>query len=123
MQIQGNPNIHFFGVFDGHGQFGTQCLNFVKDRLVDFFTRWVSSKWVSPNNLQLEAQIFTGMGPTLTTTKPSLLVHWNPLIDDFDFDETQPSPSPTSTLTTSTTTTSLIRRARARAKERKEKIL
>ena len=34
-QIQGNPNIHFFGVFDGHGQFGTQCSNFVKDRLVE----------------------------------------------------------------------------------------
>lgn len=34
-QIQGNPNLHFFGVFDGHGQFGTECSNFVKDRLVE----------------------------------------------------------------------------------------
>ncbi|KAF7837199.1 putative protein phosphatase 2C 35 isoform X1 [Senna tora] len=34
-QIQGNPNIHFFGVYDGHGQFGGQCSNFVKDRLVE----------------------------------------------------------------------------------------
>lgn len=34
-QLQGNPNIHFFGVFDGHGQFGTQCSNFVKDRVVE----------------------------------------------------------------------------------------
>ncbi|CAB4262860.1 unnamed protein product [Prunus armeniaca] len=34
-QVRGNPNIHFFGVFDGHGQFGTQCSNFVKDRLVE----------------------------------------------------------------------------------------
>lgn len=34
-KIQGNPNLHFFGVFDGHGQFGTQCSNFVKDRLVE----------------------------------------------------------------------------------------
>lgn len=34
-QIQGNPNVHFFGVFDGHGIFGTQCSNFVKDRLVE----------------------------------------------------------------------------------------
>ncbi|XP_047319350.1 probable protein phosphatase 2C 35 [Impatiens glandulifera] len=33
-QIQGNPNVHFFGVFDGHGQFGTECSNFVKDRLI-----------------------------------------------------------------------------------------
>ncbi|XP_057992653.1 probable protein phosphatase 2C 35 isoform X3 [Hevea brasiliensis] len=34
-QIQGNPNIHFFGVFDGHGQYGAECSNFVKDRLVE----------------------------------------------------------------------------------------
>ncbi|PIA44729.1 hypothetical protein AQUCO_01700374v1 [Aquilegia coerulea] len=37
-QIQGNPNLHFFGVFDGHGQFGTQCSNFVKDRLVEILS-------------------------------------------------------------------------------------
>lgn len=34
-QIQGNPNLHFFGVFDGHGMFGTQCSHFVRDRLVE----------------------------------------------------------------------------------------
>ncbi|KAJ1405657.1 hypothetical protein SESBI_25799, partial [Sesbania bispinosa] len=34
-QVQGNPSIHFFGVYDGHGQFGSQCSNFVKDRLVE----------------------------------------------------------------------------------------
>ncbi|KAI4342790.1 hypothetical protein MLD38_027371 [Melastoma candidum] len=34
-QLQGNPNIHFFGVFDGHGLFGTEYSNFVKDRLVE----------------------------------------------------------------------------------------
>lgn len=33
-QIRGDPNIHFFGVFDGHGQFGSQCSNFVKERVV-----------------------------------------------------------------------------------------
>lgn len=33
--VQGNPNVHFFGVFDGHGQFGTQCSNFVQQRLVE----------------------------------------------------------------------------------------
>ncbi|GAV63351.1 PP2C domain-containing protein [Cephalotus follicularis] len=33
-QLQGNPSVHFFGVFDGHGQFGSQCSTFVKDRLV-----------------------------------------------------------------------------------------
>lgn len=37
-QLQGNPDIHFFGVFDGHGQFGAQCSNFVKDRLVDILS-------------------------------------------------------------------------------------
>ncbi|KAK1436027.1 hypothetical protein QVD17_01802 [Tagetes erecta] len=33
--IQGNPNVHFFGVFDGHGHSGKQCSNFVKNRLVE----------------------------------------------------------------------------------------
>lgn len=37
-QFQGNHNLHFFGVFDGHGQFGTQCANFVRDRLVDILS-------------------------------------------------------------------------------------
>ncbi|KAL5701601.1 hypothetical protein ACHQM5_026921 [Ranunculus cassubicifolius] len=37
-QLQGNPNLHLFGVFDGHGQFGTECSNFVKDRLVEILT-------------------------------------------------------------------------------------
>lgn len=32
--VQGNPSVHFFGVFDGHGQTGGQCANFVKNRLV-----------------------------------------------------------------------------------------
>ncbi|KAF9607148.1 hypothetical protein IFM89_032370, partial [Coptis chinensis] len=37
-QLQGNPNLHLFGVFDGHGQFGTECSNFVKDRLVEILS-------------------------------------------------------------------------------------
>nr|GMD79606.1 probable protein phosphatase 2C 35 [Ipomoea batatas] len=37
-ELQGNPNIHFFGVFDGHGQFGTECSGFVKDRLVEILS-------------------------------------------------------------------------------------
>lgn len=37
-QVQGDPNIHFFGVFDGHGQYGTECSNFVKDRLVEILS-------------------------------------------------------------------------------------
>ncbi|XP_068463413.1 probable protein phosphatase 2C 35 isoform X2 [Phaseolus vulgaris] len=34
-ELQGDPSVHFFGVYDGHGQFGSQCSNFVKDRLVE----------------------------------------------------------------------------------------
>lgn len=37
-QLQGDPNIHLFGVFDGHGQFGAQCSNFVKDRVVEILS-------------------------------------------------------------------------------------
>ncbi|XP_038991674.1 probable protein phosphatase 2C 35 [Hibiscus syriacus] len=36
--IQGNPNVHFFGVFDGHGEYGAECSNFVKDRLVEILS-------------------------------------------------------------------------------------
>lgn len=37
-QLLDNPNVHFFGVFDGHGQFGTECSVFVKDRLVEIMS-------------------------------------------------------------------------------------
>uniref|UniRef100_A0A0C9S3G9 protein-serine/threonine phosphatase n=1 Tax=Wollemia nobilis TaxID=56998 RepID=A0A0C9S3G9_9CONI len=30
-----NPNDHFFGVFDGHGQYGTQCSQFVEKKLCE----------------------------------------------------------------------------------------
>ncbi|URE07677.1 phosphatase 2C [Musa troglodytarum] len=33
--FQANPDLHFFGVFDGHGQFGAQCSDFVRDKLAD----------------------------------------------------------------------------------------
>ncbi|KAL5712772.1 hypothetical protein ACHQM5_014909 [Ranunculus cassubicifolius] len=33
-----SPNLHFFCVFDGHGQFGTQCSHFVRDRLVEILS-------------------------------------------------------------------------------------
>uniref|UniRef100_A0A5B6YSP9 protein-serine/threonine phosphatase n=1 Tax=Davidia involucrata TaxID=16924 RepID=A0A5B6YSP9_DAVIN len=36
--LQGNPNVHFFGVFDGHGSFGAECSNFVKNRLVEILS-------------------------------------------------------------------------------------
>ncbi|KAF6164475.1 hypothetical protein GIB67_025301 [Kingdonia uniflora] len=34
-----NPNDHFFGVFDGHGEFGTQCSQFVKQKLCENLLR------------------------------------------------------------------------------------
>ncbi|KAF3784118.1 putative protein phosphatase 2C 35 [Nymphaea thermarum] len=34
-QLGGDPNFHFFGVFDGHGQFGARCAKFVRDHLVE----------------------------------------------------------------------------------------
>lgn len=34
-----NPNDHFFGVFDGHGEFGAQCSQFVKQRLCENLLR------------------------------------------------------------------------------------
>ncbi|KAK9139528.1 hypothetical protein Scep_009209 [Stephania cephalantha] len=37
-RIQGNPNLHFFGVFDGHGRFGDQCSHFVRDRLIEILS-------------------------------------------------------------------------------------
>ncbi|XP_022997855.1 probable protein phosphatase 2C 35 [Cucurbita maxima] len=38
-KIRGNPNIHFFGVFDGHGQYGSDCSNFVKERVVQILCK------------------------------------------------------------------------------------
>lgn len=37
--LRNDPNIHFFGVFDGHGDFGWHCSSFVKDRLVEFLAK------------------------------------------------------------------------------------
>lgn len=34
-----NPDDHFFGVFDGHGEFGAQCSRFVKLRLCEILLR------------------------------------------------------------------------------------
>lgn len=34
-----NPSDHFFGVFDGHGEFGTQCSQFVKKKLCENLLR------------------------------------------------------------------------------------
>lgn len=34
-----NPDDHFFGVFDGHGEYGAQCSQFVKQRLCENLLR------------------------------------------------------------------------------------
>lgn len=34
-----DPNDHFFGVFDGHGEFGTECSQFVKKKLCENLLR------------------------------------------------------------------------------------
>lgn len=39
MQFGNNINDHFFGVFDGHGEFGTQCSQFVKKHLCENLLR------------------------------------------------------------------------------------
>lgn len=31
--LQSNPNLHLFAVFDGHGQFGAECAEFVRETL------------------------------------------------------------------------------------------
>ncbi|KAG6505297.1 hypothetical protein ZIOFF_037652 [Zingiber officinale] len=36
LRLQGDPDLHLFGVFDGHGKFGAQCSEFVRDKLPDF---------------------------------------------------------------------------------------
>ncbi|XP_051126756.1 probable protein phosphatase 2C 35 [Andrographis paniculata] len=36
--IRGNPDVHFFGVFDGHGMSGGQCSNFAKERLIEILS-------------------------------------------------------------------------------------
>ncbi|KAF1859222.1 hypothetical protein Lal_00009806 [Lupinus albus] len=61
-----SPDDHFFGVFDGHGEFGAQCSQFVKSRLCENLLR--NSKFhvdaveachaaVLATNLQLHADI------------------------------------------------------------------
>lgn len=37
-QLQGNPNLHLFAVFDGHGQFGAQCSGLLRERLADILS-------------------------------------------------------------------------------------
>ncbi|PKA60894.1 putative protein phosphatase 2C 35 [Apostasia shenzhenica] len=76
--FQGNPNLHFFGVFDGHGQFGAQCAIFVRDKLVDLLSadpqladdpvKAYSSAFVSVNSLLHESEIDDSLSGTTAIT-------------------------------------------------------
>ncbi|KAK4855497.1 hypothetical protein QYF36_007980 [Acer negundo] len=77
-QLQGNPNVHFFGVFDGHGQFGTQCSTFVQQRLVEILAndltllddpvRAYNSAFVVVNNELHNSEIDDTMSGTTAIT-------------------------------------------------------
>lgn len=68
--IQGNPNVHFFGVFDGHGHSGKQCSEFVRNRLVEI---------LCSDDTLLEDPIKAYESAFLTTNNE---LHANPDIDD-----------------------------------------
>ncbi|KAI3792796.1 hypothetical protein L2E82_06687 [Cichorium intybus] len=68
--IQGNPNVHIFGVFDGHGHSGKQCSNFVKNRLIEL---------LSSDETLLEDPV-KAYNSAFSTTNNEL--HDNPEIDD-----------------------------------------
>ncbi|XP_028759875.1 probable protein phosphatase 2C 35 isoform X2 [Neltuma alba] len=77
-QIQDDPNTHFFGVYDGHGQFGSQCSNFVKDRLVETLSndhtllddpvKAYASAFVSTNQELQDSEIDDSMSGTTAIT-------------------------------------------------------
>lgn len=76
--LQGNPNLHFFGVFDGHGQFGAQCANFVRDKLVDLLSadteladdpvKAYNSAFLAVNSLLHKSEIDDSMSGTTAIT-------------------------------------------------------
>lgn len=77
-ELQGNPNLHFFGVFDGHGQFGAQCSNFARDRLLDILSsdpallddpvRAYNSAFLATNSALHESEIDDSMSGTTAIT-------------------------------------------------------
>ncbi|KAJ0770352.1 putative protein-serine/threonine phosphatase [Helianthus annuus] len=68
--VQGNPNVHFFGVFDGHGHAGKQCSEFVQNRLVELLC----------NDDTLVEDPVNAFNVAFSTTNTEL--HENPDIDD-----------------------------------------
>lgn len=77
-QIQGNPDVHFFGVFDGHGQFGTECSKFVKERLLEILAsdpallddpiKAYNSAFLRTNNELHDSEIDDSMSGTTAIT-------------------------------------------------------
>ncbi|KAL5984521.1 hypothetical protein ACLOJK_018626 [Asimina triloba] len=77
-QLQGNPNLHLFGVFDGHGQFGAECSNFVRDRLADILSndstlsqdpvKAYNSAFLATNSELHESEIDDSMSGTTAIT-------------------------------------------------------
>ncbi|CAI9277326.1 unnamed protein product [Lactuca saligna] len=65
-----NPNDHFFGVFDGHGEYGTQCSKFVKQKLCENLLR----------NSRFHVDAVEACHATFLTTNSQL--HANNNVDD-----------------------------------------
>lgn len=84
--IQENPNLHFFGVFDGHGQYGAQCACFARDKLADLLSadprladdpvKAYNSAFLSVNSLLHDSEIDDSMSGTTAIT---VLVNGNSL--------------------------------------------
>ncbi|KAG0495701.1 hypothetical protein HPP92_000392 [Vanilla planifolia] len=76
--LQGNPNLHFFGIFDGHGQYGAQCANFVRDKIVDLLSsdpqlvddpaKACHSAFLAANSLLHESDIDDSLSGTTAIT-------------------------------------------------------
>lgn len=81
-----NPNDHFFGVFDGHGEYGAECSQFVKQKLCENLLRSsrfhidaveACSSAVLTTNLQLHAD---NLDDSMSgTTAITILVRGNTL--------------------------------------------
>ncbi|KAF3326149.1 putative protein phosphatase 2C 35 [Carex littledalei] len=71
VQLLSNPNLHLFGVFDGHGAYGTQCARFVRDRLPEVLCADPAALQADPTKSFHEAFLTV-----------NLELHNNPDIDD-----------------------------------------
>jgi len=58
-QFNEKPNEHFFGVFDGHGQYGDWVSNFVRDNIIENFQSMLSMKKGNVDEAFTQACLFT----------------------------------------------------------------